>query len=605
MKIHIVKKGESLYLISQKYNVSVEDIVKLNPSITDPNKIDVGMKLKIPSAPVKPGGIGVMHHHVVQQGDTLWKLSKAWGIPLGDLIKANPQLNNPNVLTIGEIVYIPKAAADNTVLPDQANAENVKPNTLSAVIGVKEWAGKLSTLPIPGKKPTEKKPTEKKPTEQKPVEQKAAETKPIEKKATEPKPAAESKPKYTPEAKAENITLGKENVPKFPNLEKLESVSKGYEPYVDLFKQYGVPATEALSMYNIPKSPDKTSKAGDISPFYSNIPATGGEMKDFGYGQIHGNIPMTGAGTTGFGYGPEYGNVPGTTGFGYGPEYGNVPGTTGFGYGPVHGNIPGTTGFDYGPVHGNVPGMTGHGYGPLSENIQAKGEAKDYGYGPLSGHMPAKGEGKDYGYGPLSGHMPAKGEAKDYGYGPLSGHMPAKGDENVAPEFAKGESWPYTQGVMPSAVNDPYFPYWGAAPWGAAPNIMPYAYGHEGDYSPYSYGSDTPGNAPAYLHGANPAYGYNAAAYGWHQPVYGSYWPHTAGVHGGGKEKPCKCGSKDKREESDSETRSSNDEIGFSANAVTLPKKTAAPRKSARKTVRVSSQPSPPVRRRSTPWINR
>ncbi len=106
MKIHMVKKGESLYLIAQKYNVPLEALIGANPEIANPDVIDVGMKVKIP-APAHPA-YEMMHQHTVQQGDTLWKLSKAWGIPLSDMIKANPQLKNPNVLLTGEVVNIPK-----------------------------------------------------------------------------------------------------------------------------------------------------------------------------------------------------------------------------------------------------------------------------------------------------------------------------------------------------------------------------------------------------------------------------------------------------------------------------------------------------------------
>lgn len=106
MKIHMVKKGESLYLIAQKYNVPLEALIGANPEIANPDVIDVGMKVKIP-APAQPA-YEMMHQHTVKQGDTLWKLSKAWGIPLSDMIKANPQLKNPNVLLTGEVVNIPK-----------------------------------------------------------------------------------------------------------------------------------------------------------------------------------------------------------------------------------------------------------------------------------------------------------------------------------------------------------------------------------------------------------------------------------------------------------------------------------------------------------------
>jgi len=106
VKIHLVKKGDTLYFIAKKYNVSLEELLKANPEITNPDVIDVGMKVKIPASTKPP--LEVMHQHTVQQGDTLWKLAKAWGVSLADMIEANPQLKNPNVLLTGEVVNIPK-----------------------------------------------------------------------------------------------------------------------------------------------------------------------------------------------------------------------------------------------------------------------------------------------------------------------------------------------------------------------------------------------------------------------------------------------------------------------------------------------------------------
>jgi len=44
--IHNVAKGDTLGAIAKKYGTSVENIQKLNPEITDPNKIGVGQKIK-------------------------------------------------------------------------------------------------------------------------------------------------------------------------------------------------------------------------------------------------------------------------------------------------------------------------------------------------------------------------------------------------------------------------------------------------------------------------------------------------------------------------------------------------------------------------------
>lgn len=114
MKIHIVKAGDTLYELAKKYNVTLEKLIELNPHIADPDKIDVGMKVKIPSL-FKPVAAPVgeyVHKHIVQMGDTLWKLAKQWKVPFQALLKANPHLKNPNVLLTGDVVYIPKVGAE-------------------------------------------------------------------------------------------------------------------------------------------------------------------------------------------------------------------------------------------------------------------------------------------------------------------------------------------------------------------------------------------------------------------------------------------------------------------------------------------------------------
>lgn len=111
MKIHIVKKGDTLYELSKKYGVPLVKIVDANPQLVDPNKLDIGMKVKIPTepVPVPEGSQPIIHKHAVKQGDSLWKLSKAWGVSLKEIIDANPQLKNPNALLVGEVVNIPSA----------------------------------------------------------------------------------------------------------------------------------------------------------------------------------------------------------------------------------------------------------------------------------------------------------------------------------------------------------------------------------------------------------------------------------------------------------------------------------------------------------------
>ncbi|WP_424768151.1 LysM peptidoglycan-binding domain-containing protein [Paenibacillus sp. sgz302251] len=359
MKIHMVKKGDTLYFISQKYNVSLEEILKLNPGITNPNEIDVGMKLKIPSDQSGghggAGGMNIMHQHVVKQGDTLWKLSKAWGIPLADMIKANPQLKNPNVLLTGEIVNIPKAGEvmQGTTVAHSGGGGVHALHPSSIMQGVQGWVGKLSTAPILGKTPTapnankaptapvvpeaqvaplapvapvapitpkpaapveEKKPAapiqENKPTapaeEKKPAApiQENKPTAPVEQKkpaapVQENKPTAPavkpSAPATLATPKAAAIETAKKALPiEKPVEKKLKPMHAEYNPNVDLFKQYGIPATEAISLYDLPKAPEAFSPIqqsvhggyGFYQPM--TFPAQMVHGYDYGYGHGHG-----------------------------------------------------------------------------------------------------------------------------------------------------------------------------------------------------------------------------------------------------------------------------------------------------------------------------
>src|SRR5690625_3825889 len=55
LKIHIVKKGDTIWDIAKKYGVDFEEVKELNPQISSPDMIMPGMKIKIPSTtkPVK------------------------------------------------------------------------------------------------------------------------------------------------------------------------------------------------------------------------------------------------------------------------------------------------------------------------------------------------------------------------------------------------------------------------------------------------------------------------------------------------------------------------------------------------------------------------
>ncbi|MGM0751306.1 MAG: peptidoglycan DD-metalloendopeptidase family protein [Bacillota bacterium] len=77
---HIVHKGETLWGISQQYNISVEDIKSAN-GLNDTNLV-VNQSLAIPQS-------AAGSKYVVKQGDTLYSISVEQGIDVNELVAWN------------------------------------------------------------------------------------------------------------------------------------------------------------------------------------------------------------------------------------------------------------------------------------------------------------------------------------------------------------------------------------------------------------------------------------------------------------------------------------------------------------------------------------
>ena len=125
---HTVAQGQTLYSISKLYNTTVDEIIKFNPGSAE--KLSIGQKLIIPKNSKGKENKNVKTH-TIQQGETLYRLSKMYNVTTDELCAANPGLSINN-FRAGETIVIPvkgNAAKDSAapVAPRRSSYEEKKP----------------------------------------------------------------------------------------------------------------------------------------------------------------------------------------------------------------------------------------------------------------------------------------------------------------------------------------------------------------------------------------------------------------------------------------------------------------------------------------------
>jgi murein DD-endopeptidase MepM/ murein hydrolase activator NlpD len=103
-KYYYVKKGDTLWNISAQYQVDLDSLFLLNDLDYD-STLTVGARIIIPA----PTGGGT--YREIAKGDTFWRISREYGVPLTELMKANPDAKEKN-MSIGSKIFIPRGSAE-------------------------------------------------------------------------------------------------------------------------------------------------------------------------------------------------------------------------------------------------------------------------------------------------------------------------------------------------------------------------------------------------------------------------------------------------------------------------------------------------------------
>ncbi len=97
--VYVVVPGDTLSGIAGRFGVTLGGLEAANPQITNPNLIVPGQVIRIPTNTVV---------YTVQPGDTLSGIAgQFFGVTLEALEAANPQITNPNLIVPGQVIRIP------------------------------------------------------------------------------------------------------------------------------------------------------------------------------------------------------------------------------------------------------------------------------------------------------------------------------------------------------------------------------------------------------------------------------------------------------------------------------------------------------------------
>jgi len=105
---HEVQKGESIWSISQKYHISKNNLLSIN-NINENDILSIGQIIKIPQMFSKDDNYLV---HYVKKGETLWSISRKYNIQVNSIITIN-NLNNSDLISVGQSINIPSIQGKN------------------------------------------------------------------------------------------------------------------------------------------------------------------------------------------------------------------------------------------------------------------------------------------------------------------------------------------------------------------------------------------------------------------------------------------------------------------------------------------------------------
>ncbi len=148
--VYTVKQGDTLSGIASKHGMSLSALLKLNTQISNPNVLNVGQAIKVSGSVSSSGNSSssgsnviapsVSATYTIKSGDTLSAVAKAYKMNLSTLLSLNPEITNPSVLKVGQVIKV----------SGKVSSESESGSTTAGTVS--SWEKKADSIIASGKK---------------------------------------------------------------------------------------------------------------------------------------------------------------------------------------------------------------------------------------------------------------------------------------------------------------------------------------------------------------------------------------------------------------------------------------------------------------------
>jgi LysM repeat protein/ABC-type branched-subunit amino acid transport system substrate-binding protein len=148
---HTIVSGETLWGLTQKYDVTEQELKRINPVLESGFPAGVTIKIPVEEKDLKrpnPVNEEAFIEHLVRSGETLYGLTRKYDLTIPEIKKFNPVLENRNLVQ-GETILIPRKPDEEIVSFMEEIEPEITPGEDSVRVEIPEFESDFYEIEVP------------------------------------------------------------------------------------------------------------------------------------------------------------------------------------------------------------------------------------------------------------------------------------------------------------------------------------------------------------------------------------------------------------------------------------------------------------------------